>query len=84
MIQSVKRCLKKIIGSARLTYNELTTALTEVEGILSLSPLSYVSIEDIEEPLIKPLYLLTDYCIVSLPDLTTCNDSDPNHDDVTR
>lgn len=29
-VQSVKKCLRKTIGSVKLTYNELATALTEV------------------------------------------------------
>ena len=31
MIKSTKCCLKKILGKARLTYEELLTVLTEVE-----------------------------------------------------
>ena len=44
-----KRCLKKIIGKARLSYDEPLTAVTEVEGILNSRPLTYVQSEDIEE-----------------------------------
>ena len=51
MIQSAKRCLRKTIGNAWLTYDELITSVTEVEMILNSRPLSYVSSEDIEEPL---------------------------------
>ena len=42
MVRSVKRCLKKTIGRARLTHDELTTAMTEVEMIVNSRPLSYV------------------------------------------
>ena len=35
MVQSVKRCLKKSIGKARLSYHELTTVLTEIEAIIN-------------------------------------------------
>ena len=41
MVQSMKRCLRKTIGSARLTYDELTTALTEVEGILNSNTFTF-------------------------------------------
>ena len=51
MVRSAKRCLKKTIGGAVLSYDELLTAVTEVEMILNSRPLSYVSTEDIEEPL---------------------------------
>ena len=45
MVQSVKRCLRKSIGSAKLTYDELSTALTEVEAIVNSRPISYLSSE---------------------------------------
>jgi len=67
MVKSTKRCLKKTIGKAKLTYDELLTALTEVEMILNCRPLSYVSTEDIEEPL-TPSHLMTGRRLLSLPD----------------
>ena len=33
MIHSTKRCLRKTLGQAKLTYDEVLTALTEVEAI---------------------------------------------------
>ena len=53
-----KRCLKKIIGKARLSYDELLTAVTEVKGILNSRLLTYVQSDDIEEVL-TPSHLLT-------------------------
>ena len=50
MVQCTKGCLKKTLGSARLTYEELLTVLTEVEGVLNSRPLTYVYGDDIEEP----------------------------------
>ena len=47
MIQSAKRCLRKIVGSARLTHDELITSVIEVEMILNSRPLSYVSSEEL-------------------------------------
>ena len=51
LIKSVKRCLRKIIGQARLTYDEMTTALVEVEAVLNSRPLIYVAMDDLDEPL---------------------------------
>ena len=35
LVRSTKRCLRKIIGQAKLSYDELVTALTEVEMVLN-------------------------------------------------
>ena len=67
MIQSVKRCLQKTIGRAKLSYDELLTALTEVEAIVNSRPLSYLSSEDLKEPL-TPSHLLNGRRVLSLPD----------------
>ncbi|XP_065902306.1 uncharacterized protein [Dysidea avara] len=90
MIKSVKRCLRKTIGRARLTYEELMTALTEVEMIINSRPLSFVSSEDVEEPL-TPSHLIVGRRILSLPDSSfqhVVNDSDYNvqvtHDSLSR
>ena len=50
MVRSVKRCLKKTLGNARVTYEEFQTVLLEVEGILNSRPLTYVY-EELEEPI---------------------------------
>ena len=67
MIQTTKRCLKKVLGNARLTYDELLTSLAEVEMTLNSRPLTYVSSDDLEEPL-TPSHLLCGFCVLSLPD----------------
>ena len=67
MVKSTKRCLKKTIGQARLTFDELLTALAEVEMILNSRPISYVSTDDVEEPL-TPSHLIMGRRILSLPD----------------
>ena len=40
LIKSVKRCLRKTIGKAKLTLDELTTALVEVEAVINSRPLT--------------------------------------------
>jgi len=88
MIKSVKRCLRKTIGRARVTYDELITAITEVEGILNSRPLSYVSTEDFEEPL-TPSHLLIGHRALSLPNPTltgrgTTDDLDESQESLSR
>jgi hypothetical protein len=67
MIGCMKRCLRKMIGRATLTYEELLTAVTEVEMVLNSRPLSFVSPQDHEEPL-TPSHLLTGRRLLGLPD----------------
>lgn len=79
LIKSMKQCLRKTIGKARLSYDELLTAITEVEMILNSRPISYVSTEDIEEPL-TPSHLLVGHRILSLPDSHYYEDEDDDMD----
>ena len=86
LVKSTKRCLRKILGQSKLTYEDLTTVLVEVEGVLSSRPLTYISPNDIEEPL-TPSHLLTGRRIMSLPDHlygVEEEDSDSGHDVLTR
>ena len=55
--KSTKGCLRKAIGRAKLTYDELLTTVTEVEMILNSRPLSYVANDNVEEPL-TPSHLI--------------------------
>ena len=78
MVRSMKRCLKKTIGGAKLTYEELMTVTVEVEMILNSRPLSYVSSEDVDEPL-TPSHLLHGRRLLSLPDNSNNGDlTDPD------
>jgi len=58
---------RKQLAKAKLTYDELLTALTEVEMILNSRPLFYVSKEDIEQSL-TPSHLMTGRSLLSLLD----------------
>lgn len=42
MVQLVKGSLRKISGNARLTFQELTTVLTEIEGSPNSRSMTYV------------------------------------------
>ena len=87
MVQTTKRCLRKMIGSARLNYDELLTTITEAEMIVNSRPLSYISSNDLEEPL-TPSHLLIGHRVLSLPDtLMSLNDDlgyELTHEDLSR
>lgn len=57
LVRSTKRCLKKVIGRACFTLDELLTSVIEIEAIINSRPLSYIAAEDTEEPL-TPSHLL--------------------------
>ena len=67
MIGSTKRCLRKMIGWSKLSYDELNTMVIEVESIINSRPISYLSTSDIEEPL-TPSHLMIGRRIIDLPD----------------
>lgn len=71
MVRMTKRCLKKMVGRAKLTYDELLTAVTEVEAVINSRPLSYVSSDDFEQPL-TPAHLISGRRLLSLPDAIYC------------
>ena len=85
MIKSAKRCLRKAIGRNSLTFDELQTLVTEVEGVLNSRPLTYVYDSDITEPL-TPSHLLVGYRILTLPDPSSLEDpaDDYSREKLTR
>ena len=70
LIKSTKRCLRKVVGTARLSYDEMHTAVVEIEAIINSRPLSYIHSDDLELPL-TPSHLLVGRRLLSLPDHLT-------------
>lgn len=68
LIRSMKRCLKKAIGRAKLSHDELLTAVTQVEATLNSRPLTYLSSDELEEA-VTPSHLLVGYRLLCLPDI---------------
>ena len=84
LIKSAKRCLKKVVGQSTLTYDELVTLVVEVEAVLNLRPLTYLSVDDLSEP-VMPSH---GYRVLSLPDVELSEPEDPDYNldrvEVTR
>ena len=76
-MKCTKQCLKKILGTARLSFDEMHTVITEIEVILNSHPLSYFDVEDIDEAL-TPSHLMHDKRLLTLPgaDLTLEEEDD--------
>ena len=85
LIKCTKRCLKKMLGRARVTYDELLTLVVEVEAILNSRPLTYMYPDDVEEAL-TPSHLLTGSRLLSIPDDHVAEeiDDEDEHNALTR
>lgn len=67
MVGSVKACLRKVLGNARLTFDEFLTVLVEVEGTLNSCPLTHDYNEE-EHEVLTPSHLIFGRRIQSMPD----------------
>ena len=67
MVGSVKARLRKVLGNARLTFDELLTVLVEVEGTLNSRPLTY-DYNEVEHEVLTPSHLIFGRRIQSMPD----------------
>ena len=67
MVGSVKRCLRKVFGNARLSFDELLTVLTEVEATLNSRPLTY-DYDTLGEEVLTPTHLIYGRRLTSLPE----------------
>ena len=70
MVRSVKRCLRKVLGNARLILDELNTVLVEVEGTLNSRPLTDV-FEEFEGEVLIPSHLIYGRAIHFIPQKET-------------
>ena len=57
LVRSVKLSLRKSLGKSFLRYDELETVLCQVEPVINSRPLTYISSDDLSEPL-TPFHLL--------------------------
>ena len=67
MVRSVKRCLRKILGNAKLTVEELSTVLVEIEGTL-IARLLTEKYEEFEGEVLTPSHLIYGRAINFIPE----------------
>ena len=76
MVGQVKQCLRKTLGTARLTSTQLHTILTEAEAIVNTRPLLYVT-PDEQHPTLSPADFLQSHTSLGLPSPPS-DDQDPD------
>ena len=57
MVKVVKTSLHKVIGKSRLSYEDLETVLIQIESIVNSRPLTFITSEEVCEPL-TPSHLI--------------------------
>ena len=67
LVGLVKRTLRKVLGNARLRFEELETILIETEGMLNNRPLTYLY-EEATEDVLTPNHLIFGHRLGTLPD----------------
>ena len=69
LVKTVKLCLKKTIGRATVTYDELATILTEVESVINARHITYVYDDDEESVsyALTPSHLINGRMITAMP-----------------
>ena len=57
LVASVKRCLKKVVGTKKLTYVELQTLVNEIELVLNNRPIG-IDYDDDQDDILTPNHLV--------------------------
>lgn len=72
-VRSVKTHLYKVIGDSTLTYEELSTVLTQVEACLNSRPITVMSDDPNEPQALTPGHFLVGEPLINIPDEDNSN-----------
>ncbi|XP_029167976.1 uncharacterized protein LOC114938272 [Nylanderia fulva] len=67
-VKSVKFHLRRVLGDARLTYEELTTLLVQIEAILNSRPLTALSDDPSDSTALTPGHFLVGSTLATVPE----------------
>ncbi|XP_006811853.1 uncharacterized protein LOC102800452 [Saccoglossus kowalevskii] len=81
LIGLTKNAIKKTLGRALITFDELSTLVTEIEAVLNDRPLTYVSSSINDNIALTPNHLLHGRTLTSLPYIEVTDDEirDPTY-----
>lgn len=68
MVRSVKTCMRKVLGRQSLSFEELTTVLTDIEAAINSRPLTYLHADNSEPTALTPAHLLIGRRLTTLPE----------------
>lgn len=81
LIGTAKRCLRKVLGNARLSADELLTVLMELEATLNSRPLTY-DYDELGAEMLTPSHLIYGRRLLSLPEMR--NDEEESETGLLR
>ena len=67
LIGTTKRCLRKVLGNAKLNADEMITVLTELEATMNSRPLTY-EYDEVGAEMLTPSHLIYGRRLINLPE----------------